>query len=91
MAENTTITSWEWDFDNDDIIDSEEQNPVWTYTEGGVYTVSLTVSDGTIFDTETKVDYIAVSQITLEIGDITGGLENRPGRWFHITWQKYLW
>ncbi|EMR75372.1 PDK repeat-containing protein [Thermoplasmatales archaeon SCGC AB-540-F20] len=76
IAENTTITSWEWDFDNDDIIDSEEQNPVWTYTEGGIYTVSLTVSDGTIFDTETKADYIAVSQITLEIGDITGGLFN---------------
>ena len=74
IAENTTIISWEWDFDNDDIIDSEEQNPAWTYTEGGIYTVSLTVSDGTIFDTETKVDYIAVSQITLEIGNITGGL-----------------
>ena len=74
IAENTTIISWEWDFDNDDIIDSEEQNPAWTYTEGGIYTVSLTVSDGAIFDTETKVDYIAVSQITLEIGNITGGL-----------------
>jgi PKD repeat protein len=74
VAENTTIYSWEWDFDNDDIIDSEEQNPVWTYTEKGIYTVALTVSDGIIFDTKTKVDYIAVSQIVLEIGDITGGL-----------------
>jgi len=60
IAENTTIISWEWDFDNDGIIDSEEQNPVWTYTEGGIYTVSLTVSDGTIYDTATKIDYIAV-------------------------------
>ena len=74
-AENTTITSWEWDFDNDSIIDSEDQNPVWTYTEAGLYTVSLTVSDGTISDTETKVDYITVlpAEVVLEIGNITGG------------------
>ncbi len=74
-AENTTITSWEWDFDNDSVIDSEEQNPVWTYTEEGIYTVSLTVSDGTISDTETKVDYITVlpAEVALEIGNITGG------------------
>jgi PKD repeat protein len=74
-AENTTINSWKWDFDNDSIIDSEEQNPVWTYTEEGIYTVSLTVSDGTISDKETKVDYITVlpAEISLEIGNITGG------------------
>ena len=74
-AENTTITSWKWDFDNDSIIDSEEQNPVWTYTGEGIYTVSLTVSDGTISDKETKVDYITVlpAEVLLEIGNITGG------------------
>jgi len=53
-----TITSWEWDFDNDGSIDSTEENPSFTYTEIGVYTVSLTVSDGTNTDTETKIDYI---------------------------------
>ncbi len=76
VAENTIITSWKWDFDNDSIIDSEEQDPVWTYTEEGVYTVSLTVSDGTISDKETKVDYITVlpAEVVLEIGNITGGI-----------------
>ncbi|MFW6120413.1 MAG: PKD domain-containing protein [Petrotogales bacterium] len=73
-AENTTITSWEWDFDNDSIIDSEEQNPTWTYMEEGTYTVSLTVSDGKISDTETKIDYITALPESLEIGDISGGL-----------------
>ena len=53
-----TITSWEWDFDNDGSIDSTEENPSFTYNEIGVYTVSLTVSDGTNTDTETKIDYI---------------------------------
>jgi PKD repeat protein len=73
-AENTTVTSWKWDFNNDTIIDSEEQHPIYTYSEGGTYTVSLTISDGTISDTETKVNYITVLQGELAIGDITGGL-----------------
>ena len=29
------ITSWSWDFDNDGTEDSNEQNPVYTYTEAG--------------------------------------------------------
>ncbi len=54
-------TTWQWDFDNDGAIDSEEQNPEWIYNEPGIYTVSLIVSDGTNQDTETKIDYINVS------------------------------
>ena len=76
IAENTIITSWRWDFETDGIIDSEEQNPSWTYTEAGLYTVSLTVSDGAYSDTETKDDYITVlpAGSILEIGNVTGGL-----------------
>ncbi|UCF12495.1 MAG: PQQ-binding-like beta-propeller repeat protein [Thermoplasmatales archaeon] len=74
IAENTSITSWKWDFENDGIIDSEEPNPVWTYTEDGIYTVSLTVSDGTISDIEIKVDYINVLPIEFSIENTTGGL-----------------
>ena len=55
------ITSWEWDFDNDGTIDSNDQNPVFSYTEVGVYTVSLTIGEGTTTETETKVDYITVN------------------------------
>jgi PKD repeat protein len=76
-AENTTITSWEWDFKNDGTIDSNDQNPLWTYNETGTYTVSLTVSDGDISDTETKEGYITVlpaGSTIVEIGNITGGL-----------------
>lgn len=76
-AENTTITSWEWDFDDDGTIDSTDQNPSWTYTGDGTYTVSLTISDGDITDTETKVDYIIVfpaGSTIVKIGNITGGL-----------------
>ncbi|MDP8202078.1 MAG: PKD domain-containing protein, partial [Candidatus Tenebribacter burtonii] len=57
---NGNITSWEWDFENDGTIDSNEQNPVFIYNEVGVYTVSLTVSDGINEDTEIKEDYVTV-------------------------------
>jgi len=72
-SENPIIL-YEWDFDNDDVIDSEEQDPVWIYDEEGTYTVSLTISDGEFSDTETKIDYITVNSANLEIGEITGGI-----------------
>ena len=59
-AENTTITTWQWDFDNDETIDSTAQNPQWTYQEPGLYSVKLTVSDGTIEDQTTKDGLINV-------------------------------
>ncbi|MDP8211015.1 MAG: FG-GAP-like repeat-containing protein, partial [Candidatus Stygibacter australis] len=64
------VTNWQWDFDNDGNIDSYEQNPVYTYTETGTYTVSLTVSDedNTYTETVTKNDLIATfifSEFTL--------------------------
>jgi PKD repeat protein len=76
-AENTTITSWQWDFNDDGIIDTTEQNPSWIYTSSGTYTVSLTISNGHISDTETKENYITVfppSGGHIEIGNITGGV-----------------
>ena len=56
----TEITSWQWDFDGDGEIDSEEQNPTFIYTEPGTYTVSLTVSNGTDEDTKVIEDMITV-------------------------------
>jgi PKD repeat protein len=53
-------TSWEWDFENDGTIDSYEQNPEWIYNEIGIYSISLTISDGTNEDTELKENYITV-------------------------------
>jgi PGF-pre-PGF domain-containing protein len=37
--------SWSWDFNNDTVVDSTEQSPVFTYADPGNYTVSLTVSN----------------------------------------------
>lgn len=38
------VTSWAWDFDGDGIVDSYSQNPIYTYTNPGRYSVCLTVS-----------------------------------------------
>ena len=57
------VTTWEWDFDNDGNIDSTEESPIYTYTEAGDYSVSLTVGDGATTDTETKIDFISVGDL----------------------------
>ncbi len=41
----TWITSWEWDFDNNGMIDSTVKNPEFTYTNPGTYSVMLTVKN----------------------------------------------
>jgi PKD repeat protein len=41
------VATWAWDFDNDGNVDSNVQNPLHTYTTGGVYSVALTVTDAT--------------------------------------------
>lgn len=37
------ITNWDWDFNNDGLIDDTNQNPTYTFPSEGVYTVSLTI------------------------------------------------
>jgi parallel beta-helix repeat protein len=55
-------TSWQWDFNNDGIVDSTEQTPVYTYSTVGNYTVNLMVSNAGGNDSEVKTDYIVVSE-----------------------------
>ncbi|OFY83166.1 MAG: hypothetical protein A2275_06920 [Bacteroidetes bacterium RIFOXYA12_FULL_35_11] len=57
---NNSPLSWEWDFDNDGVIDSYEQDPVFTYTSPGLYSVALTSYFSTQNLTETKTNYINV-------------------------------
>jgi PKD repeat protein len=40
------IVTWNWDFDNDSVTDSTEQNPTYVYAEEGVYTIYLARSRG---------------------------------------------
>lgn len=52
------ISSWNWNFGDGQT--STEQSPSHTYTSGGYYTVSLTVSDGVSNHTTTEENYIYV-------------------------------
>ncbi len=56
-----TITSYEWDFNNDGMVDSRMKNPLKFFTSAGEYTVQLTVRgpDGT--DQEVQNQYIDVT------------------------------
>lgn len=54
--------SWAWNFG--DTQTSTLQNPVHVYSTAGIYTVSLTVSNGLGSDTETKTGYITVNPNT---------------------------
>jgi PKD repeat protein/uncharacterized protein (DUF2141 family) len=60
-------TSWEWDFQNDGITDSYEQNPEWTYNDIGSYSVKLTVSNGEESSEMLKENYIEVN-----VGEYSG-------------------
>jgi PKD repeat protein/uncharacterized protein YfaP (DUF2135 family) len=63
------IVSWLWDFGDGNT--SSVQNPSHTYTTAGVYTVKLTVNNGTSSDIETKTAYINVTGPTGS-GTLTG-------------------
>jgi len=63
---NGDVISCEWDFENDGTVDSYDQNPTHIYAETGIYSVSLTVSDGTDTDIELKDDYINVTNVDSE-------------------------
>lgn len=57
-------TSWEWNFDGGSPLASQEQNPIIRYYNAGVYSVSLTVSNGIGSNEITKTDYILVNDPT---------------------------
>jgi PKD repeat protein/peptidoglycan/xylan/chitin deacetylase (PgdA/CDA1 family) len=60
-AGSVPITSWLWDFG--DTNTSTSQNPTHSYTTPGLYTVTLTVDNGTVADTHTKTDLITADPV----------------------------
>ena len=59
MDISTGGNQWTWDFGNG--VTSNQQNPTYVYSQPGFYTISLTVSDGSSSDTETKSALIRVN------------------------------
>lgn len=69
----TTITGWQWDFDNNGSIDSTDQNPSRQYASAGQYSVKLTVSSASGTDSETKTDLITVTGSSVDEQIIDNG------------------
>jgi len=55
---------WSWDFENDGITDSTQQNPVHTYGKAGNYSVNLTVRNEYGNFSKVKTNYITVAAQT---------------------------
>jgi gliding motility-associated-like protein len=41
-----TISNWNWDFDNDGVVDNTTQNPTYTFLAAGAYPINLQVGGG---------------------------------------------
>jgi PKD repeat protein len=56
-----SIDTWEWDFKNDGTYDSTLQNPSFTYTAKGTYSVKLRVTNAQSTGTMIRYSYIKVT------------------------------
>ena len=72
FPQNGDITSYEWDFDGDGVIDSNEENPYHLYTEPGTYDVTLTITGNNGTDTKTVTDCITVTDNQNISGNVQG-------------------
>jgi PKD repeat protein len=70
-------TSWNWSFGDGNY--STLQSPVYTYRQGGVYTVSLTVTNAQGTGTLTRPDYIGV---IFTANDGIAIFRNTTGFWY---------
>ncbi|NIM15164.1 MAG: PKD domain-containing protein [Candidatus Aminicenantes bacterium] len=64
-------TSWSWTFEGGTPATSTAQNPTVTYNTAGTYDVSLTATNSLGSDTETKIDYITVTEPVFTVGNTT--------------------
>lgn len=68
-------TSWAWDFDDNGTTDSTAQNPAFTYTLAGTYSVKLTVSNAQGTNALTRTNYITVTNDpNALVADFTAGV-----------------
>jgi PKD repeat protein len=59
-APGTAVESWAWDFNEDGLIDSNEEDPTWTFQESGLFDVMLAVSNGASSDTLVRKNTVMV-------------------------------
>ncbi|MFH1252307.1 MAG: PKD domain-containing protein [bacterium] len=85
-SEDVLITSWQWDFGDGNT--GAVQNPLYTYENYGLYTVTLIVSNGIVSDTlvlENFIDALALGQAF--INDVVDVPDDQGG-WVTVAFQK---
>jgi PKD repeat protein len=75
-------TSYKWNINNDGTVDSTSQNPSFTYTAAGLYTVKLVVTNSSGSDSEIKTNYINVTTVPVTATAETGVY--RPNAGFYL-------
>jgi PKD repeat protein len=82
---NWTPTSWSWTFGDSGV--SSAQNPSHQYTSTGTYPVSLTATNSSGQDTETKTGYVTVTTQNCHVAAIslTGAYSSKTGYYATAT------
>lgn len=78
------IVSWDWDF-GDGSPHSYVQNPSHVYTKAGLFSVTLTVFDGSVYDTRTIPDFITVNMVANFIAQNNAGIADLTVSFFDIS------
>lgn len=80
---NAVIDSWNWTFQDGSPANSTDQNPTVSFTSPGLKTVTLTVSNAAGSGTETRTQYIYVSNIWADFnGPASIDLNGPSAYWF---------
>lgn len=81
-------TLWEWDMNNDGIIDYTSKNPTHTFNSKGKYNVALTISNGDQKISKNKNSYIKVGaeEVNTSSIDLTINFNDYPSK---ISWSFY--
>jgi hypothetical protein len=83
------VVEFNWDFDGDGVIDSNEENPTWEYDEPGDYTVSMEIINGEYNDIVTQnVEAVADAEPT-SIPVLSTIISNHPNPFNPSTTIKY--
>ena len=81
-ASTGAVTTWEWDFENDGIVDDTTRNPQHIFVQPGSYTVKLTVTGPGGTDDETKTGYVTVNvNPNAPVADFSGTPTSAASRW----------
>lgn len=91
LSQGEDINAWEWDFQNDGIIDAYDQNPQFVYETEGMYDVKLTVSNAQSSNSIVKTNYIDVLIENIPKNIIESDLKVYPNPFsdfFIISWEN---